>query len=568
MTHGDPFERLSPYEKLEQARRQRLVNAIASAILPALVPALLFFLWMYLRSPSWQTAVAVLQTALIAPISLIAKRLAKRDRAVLAGYIMILSFLIIIGVNGTLIEGLYPAVAPAYTVFVVIAGMMLGPVGGYVTGVLAAGLWLTSQVLLRMDVAALAAPPVVLASTGQAVIVILVFLFTAYTSQIAMRDLQRALNDATYELVQVNRQLRDTSAALNRSKEQVEAVLDSSPDGILLLRPSGVIDTGNRAFHEMFGYAPGEAQKKDFEALVTDEDQPAVRQVLESLGQARQAYTLEVHAQRKDGSTFDASIALAPIMEEAFIRGIVCSIRDISPLKELDRMRDAFVSNVSHELRTPITSLKLYHRLLEANPEKQLHYIERFGREIDRLAFIVEGILQLSRLDQGRVTFKWEPVDLNRLIATHVADRMPLASNRAIALSYVPGAEMPPVEADAKLLEQVLSILLTNALNYTPAGGEVTVTTAAARREGADWVGVVIRDTGPGIPPDEQQHLFERFYRGSVGRESNQPGTGLGLAIAREIVDRHGGSIEVKSSGVPGEGAEFTVWLPAELHRV
>ncbi len=566
MTHEDPFDRLSPYEKLERARRQRLVNAIASAILPALIPALLFFLWLYLRSPSWQTVVSLLQTALIAPITLIARRLARRDRAALAGYIMILSFLIIIGVNGTLIEGLYPAVAPAYTVFVVIAGMMLGPVGGYITGGLAAGLWLASQLLLRMDVATLAAPPAMLATTGQAVIVILVFLFTAYTSQIAMQDLQRALSDATYELVQVNRQLRDTSTALMHSKEQVEAVLDNSPDGILLLRPSGVIDTGNPAFYEAFGYAPDEVYKADFEMLVVADAQESVQQALEALRQSRETQTLETLARRKDGSTFDASIALAPIMEGSFIRGIVCSIRDISPLKELDRMRDAFVSNVSHELRTPITSLKLYHRLLEANPEKQQHYIERFGREIERLTFIIEGILQLSRLDQGRVTLSREPVDLNRLIETHVADRMPFAQSHAISLRWESGAEVPPVEVDSKLLEQVLSILLTNALNYTPAGGEVIVSTAAAERDGTAWVGITVRDNGPGIPPEEQVHLFERFFRGVVGRESNQPGTGLGLAIAREIVNLHGGSIQVVSSGVPGEGAEFTVWLPVEPH--
>jgi signal transduction histidine kinase len=110
----------------------------------------------------------------------------------------------------------------------------------------------------------------------------------------------------------------------------------------------------------------------------------------------------------------------------------------------------------------------------------------------------------------------------------------------------------------------VLSILLTNALTYTPEGGRVVVTTQLRRREGKRWAGFSVGDTGPGIPLDEQSRVFERFVRGKVGRESGVPGTGLGLALAQEIVQRHRGQIELVSEGAPGKGATFTVWLPAE----
>jgi signal transduction histidine kinase len=109
-----------------------------------------------------------------------------------------------------------------------------------------------------------------------------------------------------------------------------------------------------------------------------------------------------------------------------------------------------------------------------------------------------------------------------------------------------------------------LSILLSNALNYVPAGGQVTVSTHTSESGGQDWVQFSVSDTGPGIAAEEQAMVFERFTRGIAGRVSGTPGTGLGLSIAREIVDRHQGRIEVSSEGVPGKGATFTVWLPVQ----
>jgi signal transduction histidine kinase len=117
--------------------------------------------------------------------------------------------------------------------------------------------------------------------------------------------------------------------------------------------------------------------------------------------------------------------------------------------------------------------------------------------------------------------------------------------------------------ADANLIEQALSVLLTNALNYTPAHGQVMVQTHTDPLADRQWIGFSVIDTGLGISPDEQTKLFTRFFRGQTGRKSGVPGTGLGLAIAKEIVERHGGKIEVKSDGIPGSGTTFTVWIPA-----
>jgi|LGVF01.2.fsa_nt_gb PAS domain S-box-containing protein len=232
-------------------------------------------------------------------------------------------------------------------------------------------------------------------------------------------------------------------------------------------------------------------------------------------------------------------------------------------LEVLNRLKDEFVSNVSHELRTPITSLKLYNKLVADSHEKREEFIGRMKREIDRLATIIEDILRLSRLDQDRVELDLAPLDLYELAKVYVVDRELLAKEKNLQLNLDEHLNLPLVQADQTLIGQALSILLTNAMNYTPEGGRITISTLDGEFDGKLWTGSRVSDTGPGIEPDEQSRLFERFFRGKTGRESGVPGTGLGLAIVKEIVDRHSGRIEVESEGVPGKGTAFTVWLPA-----
>jgi PAS domain S-box-containing protein len=232
-------------------------------------------------------------------------------------------------------------------------------------------------------------------------------------------------------------------------------------------------------------------------------------------------------------------------------------------LHALTLIKDEFVSNVSHELRTPITNIKLHLHLLTARPGKRDKYMATLERETLRLENLVENLLYVSRLDQNRIDFTLIRLDLNKLIETYIADRTPVARDRGLTLTLEAARKLPPIQADPGQLGQVISVLLTNAINYTPEGGRVTVSTHGHRFEEEQWAGFSVSDTGPGIPSEEQERLFERFFRGQAGRKSGTPGTGLGLAIAREIVERHGGRIEVASAGEDGNGTMFTVWLPS-----
>jgi signal transduction histidine kinase len=233
-------------------------------------------------------------------------------------------------------------------------------------------------------------------------------------------------------------------------------------------------------------------------------------------------------------------------------------------LEALSRVKDEFVANVSHELRTPITSIKLQQHLITMNPEQIPRHLTIMGRETERLELIVEGLLQLTRLDQRRVVLDRRPVDLNALVDQYITDRVAVADDQDVTLSYEMRPHLPLVMADQGLLGQALGVLLTNALNYTPSGGQVLVRTQVREEDEKRWAGFCVSDTGPGIPPEEQPRIFERFFRGEAGYESGAHGTGLGLSIAKEIVDLHGGVIQVFSEGVPGRGTLFYVWLPVE----
>ena len=246
-------------------------------------------------------------------------------------------------------------------------------------------------------------------------------------------------------------------------------------------------------------------------------------------------------------------------------------------IQALNRLKDEFVSNVSHELRTPISSMKLQHYLLQkTSSEGQRSHLAVLHHEADRLEQLIESLLLLSRLDQDRTELHFKAVDLNALVASYVQDRTLLAETRHLTLHTDISVQPVLARADAGLLGQVLSILLTNALNYTQPGGSIAVRTAIQAADHRPWASFSIQDNGPGIPPEEQALLFSRFFRGQSARDTQASGTGLGLAIAKEIIDRHGDELSSAAAGRMVKGQPFGCWYrrlriegtisPANLH--
>ncbi|NDJ77965.1 MAG: GAF domain-containing protein [Chloroflexi bacterium] len=246
--------------------------------------------------------------------------------------------------------------------------------------------------------------------------------------------------------------------------------------------------------------------------------------------------------------------------------GSVVVLRDISRLRELDRMKDLFVSNVSHELRTPLANLKLYLSLLhQGRPERRDDYLAVMGREMDRLERLITDLLDLSRLQDEQQANRpqvRQAIDIGTLIDRVINDNAAWAESKNEHLEHSQHAALPQVWGDPDQIVRALTNLVGNAINYTPHGGQVIVRSQVELSEhtNPEWVIIEVVDTGIGIPKSEQDLIFDRFYRGS-NVDPNVPGTGLGLAIIKEIVELHGGAIEVESK--EHHGSTFRLRLPA-----
>jgi signal transduction histidine kinase len=251
----------------------------------------------------------------------------------------------------------------------------------------------------------------------------------------------------------------------------------------------------------------------------------------------------------------------------ALSRSVVAQLelrRQNERLRALDRLKDEFTAVVAHELRTPLTSIRGYVEMLLAGDagdltDAQRQFLGVVDRNSDRLSRLTGDLLFIARAEAGRLELSMADADLAEVVRDAVAAARPVAEARGIVLD-VAIEPLPPVPGDRARLGQLLDNLVSNALKFTPAGGQVRV---ALRRQGDD-AAIEVADTGPGIPEDELPLLFTRFFRSRTATAADVPGTGLGLAIARTIAEGHGGAIAVASR--EGEGSRFTVTLPLRGH--
>ncbi len=331
-------------------------------------------------------------------------------------------------------------------------------------------------------------------------------------------------------------------------RDRDRAMIGSLAEGVLAVRPDGTVTVANEAATRLLGLPPGPAPLRLDALPAALLDAVLAARVhggepLRRLVALPSGTEVELHAARISGD------------EGA---GTVITMRDVTEQRRLDRARRDLVANVSHELKTPIAALKGFLELLEDGAVDERHrreFLAAMTQETGRLERLVEEQLQLARLDSGALPLDREVIDLDDLAGVVVAPRVPLARRDGVALAVTPAAGDPVlVEVDPARVEQILLILLDNALRHTPPGGRVDVIVG---RDGQDGT-LAVRDTGEGIPEDAQPFVFDRFYRGDASREGRS--AGLGLAIARGLAAAHRGSLDLRSR--PGEGSTFTLRLP------
>jgi signal transduction histidine kinase len=355
--------------------------------------------------------------------------------------------------------------------------------------------------------------------------------------------LHQELQDYAHQLEQ---RVMERTAELQAQYAWLEAILRSSSDGIIVTDVEGGIIQVNPVVEAWLT------------RVLSLEDAARLQEAVRSLAARAEERSEEV----LELTGLDLQLSASPILQKGSKKvAVVIAAHDVSHLKTLDRMKSRFVSDVSHELRTPITAIKLYAALMHrSSPQKMREYLEMLAQEADRQAKLVEDILQISRIDADRLEMEPHPTSLDELATEVVASQQAAAQEWGLTLRCQATGPGPVALVDPNRMMQVLNNLVTNAIHYTPSGGEVVVSVGEEVMDGSVWAVLAVADTGVGISEEELPHIFERFFRGEHPRSMEVPGTGLGLAISRDIVELHGGKVTVDSQA--GKGSTFTIWLP------
>jgi two-component system phosphate regulon sensor histidine kinase PhoR len=346
-------------------------------------------------------------------------------------------------------------------------------------------------------------------------------------------------------------QLKAQIEALETERSKLASVLAEMTDGVTIVDPQGLVQLLNPAAETMFSVSQAEALGRPvIEVLRNHQIQELWQRCLET-GEAQTA-SLELTTRR----LYLQSVATP--LGQAMPGSVLLLFQNLTLLRRLETVRRDFISNISHELRTPLASLKALTETLQEgaldDPPAAHRFLQRMETEVDALSLMVSELLELSRIESGRVPLQLKPTLPAELVDVAV-DRLRLQAERSnLRLVVECQLDLPPVLADPSRLEQVLVNLLHNAIKFTPAGGEIMVQV----EERDNRILFSVRDTGIGIPATDMPRIFERFFKADRARSSG--GTGLGLAIARHTVEAHGGEIWAES--VEGQGSTFSFSIP------
>jgi len=359
-------------------------------------------------------------------------------------------------------------------------------------------------------------------------------------------DLGRALNYMADEL-------RDRVNDLADERSRLEAVLENMADGVVITDDRGRVSLINPAASRLLHVSQKEAIGRSFAEAAWHHD-------LIELWQRACARREEDDAVIEIGlrDTFMRMI-VSPLQTSGQDHCLVI-LQDLTRIRRLETVRRDFLSNISHELRTPLASLKalvetLQHGALDDPPAAQ-RFLYRADQEVDALSQMVEELLELTRIESGKVPLRLAETAAEEVILPPVERLRPQSERRNLELVIDIAPDLPPVLSDAARAQQVISNLLHNAIKFTPIGGTITVR-AELDNEGASVL-FSVKDTGFGIPAAELPRIFERFYKADRARSGG--GTGLGLAISKHLVEAHGGEIWAKSK--EGKGSTFYFSLP------
>ena len=349
-------------------------------------------------------------------------------------------------------------------------------------------------------------------------------------------------------------QLEGVLARQRDEVERLQHALGGASDGLIVLDAQTHVIAANPAARRLVGLEPAGAVGQRVEEFVT---WPLLHVALGDCRKTGAPETVEITLDDGPDASRSVTVAVTPLGG----RGFVIELVDQSRLKQLESLRQDFVANVSHELKTPLAAIKGFIETVQDDPnmpqQTRTRFLDRVARQTQRLATLVSDLLTISRLDDTAGLHKGEPVDLATVLRDTARDLLPIAERAEIDLQLHLPQETVWVLGDREGLRQIVGNLVDNALKYTPERGSVTVRLKA---EGQGMARVEVADTGIGLSAEDQERIFERFYRVDRARSRELGGTGLGLAIVKNTARSLGGACGVRSE--QGVGSLFWVELP------
>lgn len=341
-------------------------------------------------------------------------------------------------------------------------------------------------------------------------------------------------------------------------KKQTDAVIRSVAEGLVVVGPDGKVLMMNPAAEKLLGVNKKEKVGKPINEDLREE------QLITLTKKNKDTGGKEIELSSESDETKKILRASSAIIENenGETVGMVSVLSDITRQKELERMKTGFVASVSHELRTPLIAIDKSIQLIlskttGALSETQEQFLTIADRNLKRLSRLIDDLLDMSKLEAGKMTLKRQPADLGKIVADSVFALENWAKSKSITIAKVVDDNLPQVNVDADRLTQILNNLIGNAIKFTPAQGTITVT-ANAKKPGE--VELSVHDTGIGISAENLPKVFDKFYQVGERISTDISGTGLGLSIVKELVELHGGKIWVESE--KGQGATFAFILP------
>ncbi|HWY79156.1 MAG TPA: ATP-binding protein [Candidatus Sulfotelmatobacter sp.] len=380
------------------------------------------------------------------------------------------------------------------------------------------------------------------------------------------KQLQQLYNNLEGKIQEKTKELTETVTILGQEKTKDEAILESIGDGMIVTDNNGIILLMNTVAQQMFNLQNnsfiGKSAYTLFQLQQLDNDPvPQEKRPISVALQTRNKVIETFNFVGNNQKNLVVSITATPVIEQNQTIGVVEIFRDITKEKEIDRMKTEFISLASHQLRTPLSAIKWFSEMLVGGDagkltDEQQDFAQNISDSTQRMIELVNSLLNISRIESGRILVDPKPTDLKELVENIVKELQIKITQRQQNLIISVHADLPKVNLDPKLIRQVYMNLLTNAIKYTPKGGDITIFIS---KKGEEVVSQVT-DNGYGIPKTEQTKIFKKFFRAENIIKIETDGTGLGLYLIKAIIDSSNGKIWFESE--ENKGTTFWFSLP------